>query len=226
MINGKIKILLADDEIKIVRVIRDFLSHNGYDVITAHDGEQAINIFCDNSSNIDLVLLDVMMPKHNGLEVLSYIRKESCTPTVMLTAKGEEYDQLEGFHTGADDYIVKPFSLMLLLARIEALLKRTGKKTGNTLVFGNININVTMRKVMVGEREINFKRREFDLLYYLVINKNVVLSRASLLNNVWGYDFEGDSRTVDTHIKQIRAKLGKAADKIKTAYGVGYKFEE
>lgn len=223
MINNKRCILVVDDEIRIVKVLKDFLTANNFYILEAYNGEEALDIFYENNSKIDIILMDIMMPKIDGYEVLSEIRKSSLIPVIMLTAKGQEYDEIKGFNLGSDDYIVKPFSPTLLLARIEAVLKRIGKSEDNTLTIGPISINSVQRTVKVDNTYLDLTRREFDLLAFLITNKGIALTREQLLNEVWGYDFEGEMRTVDTHIKQLRNKL-KDYDFIKTVHRVGYKF--
>ncbi len=192
----------------------------------AKDGIEALDVFCENSNIIDMILLDVMMPRQDGLTTLKQIRESSSlTPVILLTAKGEEYDQLSGFFCGADDYITKPFSPSLLMARVEAVLRRFGKDTQNDIVAGLLSINATTRTVYLSGKELELTRREYDLLYYLMVNRKLTFSREQLLNNVWGYDFEGGNRTVDAHIRQLRNKLGNCADYIKTVHCVGYQFE-
>ena len=220
-------ILLADDEVKMVRAISDLLKANGYKVIEAYDGEQAIDKYYEDSTKIDLILLDVMMPKKDGFAVLSELRKASClVPIIMVTAREEEYDQLKGFNLGSDDYIAKPFSPSLLMARIEAVLKRTGKGSESEISFEELKLNVTSRTCTNDNIEIELTKREFDLLHFFINNKSRIFTREQILNNVWGYEFEGDIRTVDTHIKQIRIKLDTKSAYIKTVHRVGYKFEE
>jgi len=226
MIENKRCILIADDEPKMVRALYDFFAANKFCVFKAKDGSEALDIFYQNSNIIDVILLDIMMPNQDGLTTLKMIRESSSlTPVILLTAKGNEYDQLHGFSCGADDYITKPFSPSLLLARVEAVLRRFGKDAQNDIIAGVLSINVNTRTVYLSGKELELTRREYDLLYYLMINRNLTFSREQLLNNVWGYDFEGSSRTVDTHIRQLRNKLGKWADYIKTVHCVGYQFE-
>ncbi|MGN1444082.1 MAG: response regulator transcription factor, partial [Acutalibacteraceae bacterium] len=192
----------------------------------ASDGEQALEVFCEYNTQIDIVLLDIMMPGKDGLSVLDEIRNSfSLVPVILLTAKGEEYDQLSGFSKGADDYITKPFSPSLLLARVEAVLRRFGKSTEKDIVVGNFVICAATRTVLSDGKALELTRREYDLLYFLAVNRSQTFSREQLLDNVWGYDFEGGSRTVDTHIRQLRTKLGKYADCIRTIHCVGYQFE-
>ena len=218
-------ILIADDEKKIVRALKDFLRINDFYTLEATDGRAALDVFYNNSTKIDLILLDVMMPYLDGFSVLEEIRQTSLVPVIMLTAKGEEYDQLQGFKTGADDYIPKPFSFSLLLARIESLLKRTGKAGSQDLIYGKIEINIQKRNVTLDNLPMDLTPKEFDLLYYFMLNQGITLSRQQLLYGVWGYLFEGDARTVDTHVKQLRHRLKDCSHYIKTIYKVGYRFE-
>ena len=225
MVENKRCILIADDEPKMVQALRDFFA-NSFCVLEAKDGIEALDVFCENSNIIDIIHLDVMMPRQDGLTTLKQMRESSSlTPVILLTAKGEGYDQLSGFSCGADDYIPKPFSLSLLMARVEAVLRRFGKDTRNDIVAGLLFINATTRTVYLSGKELELTRREYDLLYYLMVNRKLTFSREQLLNNVWGYDFEGGNRTVDTHIRQLRNKLGNCADYIKTIHCVGYQFE-
>ncbi|MGN1195392.1 MAG: response regulator transcription factor [Acutalibacteraceae bacterium] len=226
MVKNQRCILIADDEPKMVRALRDFFKANDFYVLEAADGEQALEKFCEYNTQIDIVLLDVMMPGKDGLTVLDEIRNSfSLVPVILLTAKGEEYDQLSGFSKGADDYITKPFSPSLLLARVEAVLRRFGKSNEKDIVVGDIVIYASTRTVLLDGNPLELTRREYDLLYFLAVNQSLTFSREQLLNNVWGYDFEGGSRTVDTHISQLRTKLGKHSDYIRTVHCVGYQFE-
>ncbi len=226
MFKDKRCLLIADDEAKMVRALKDFLSSNNFHIIEAFDGEEALDKFYLHSAEIDLVLLDVMMPKADGFAVLSDIRKShSLTPVIMLTARGEEYDQIKGFQYGADDYIRKPFSPSILMARIESILKRTGKAYSDEMKRGELRLNSLKRTVFNQDVEMELTKREFDLLFFLMANQSMIFSREQLLNGVWGYDFIGDVRTVDTHIKQLRTKLKQNSTYIKTVHRVGYKFE-
>lgn len=226
MIDSQKCILIVDDEIKMTRALKDFFKANNYFVLEAHDGESALNIFYEYSNQIDIILLDVMLPKIDGFAVLDEIRSfSSFVPVIMLTAKAEECDQLKGFSKGADDYVTKPFSPTLLLARAEAALRRFGKQALGEISAGEMIIKPTERVVMLANEIIDLTRREYDLLYFLVINKSLPFTREQLLDNVWGYDFEGSLRTVDTHVRQLRSKFGKYADYIKTIHCVGYQFE-
>ena len=226
MIDNKRCILIADDEPKMVRALRDFFKANGFCVLEAKNGIEAFDVFCAHTNEIDIILLDVMMPEQDGLTTLKDIRgASSLIPVILLTAKGEEYDQLSGFSSGADDYITKPFSPSLLMARVEAVLRRFGKDAQKDIVAGELTVNAMTRTVYLSGKELDLTRREYDLLYYLIVNRSLTFSREQLLNNVWGYDFEGGYRTVDTHIRQLRNKLGVCADYIKTVHCVGYQFE-
>ncbi len=220
-----ITILVVDDESRMRKLIKDFLSQKGYAILEAGDGEEALNVFKENQNNIQLILLDVMMPKLDGWSVLRQIRQTSKVPIMMLTARGEEQDELFGFELGVDEYISKPFSPKILVARVEAILKRTmGDKT-EVKDYGGITIDPDGRTVKVDGKQIEMSLREYELLKYLVDNENIALSRDKILNNVWNYDYYGDSRTIDSHIKKIRHKLGKKGKYIETMRGVGYKFE-
>ena len=226
MIDNKRCILIADDEPKMVRALRDFFRANGFFVLEAKNGIEAFDVFCAHTNEIDIILLDVMMPEQDGSTTLKEIRGAfSLIPVILLTAKGEEYDQLSGFSSGADDYITKPFSPSLLMARVEAVLRRFGKDAQKDIVAGELTVNAMTRTVYLSGKELDLTRREYDLLYYLIVNRSLTFSREQLLNNVWGYDSEGGYRTVDTHIRQLRNKLGECADYIKTVHCVGYQFE-
>ena len=220
-----ITVLIVDDESRMRKLIKDFLTQKQYNILEAEDGEDAIKIFNENQSKINLILLDVMMPKLDGWSVLRQIRQYSNVPIIMLTARGEEQDELFGFELGVDEYISKPFSPKILVARVEALLKRTIKKESNIYEIGGIEIDSAGRTVKVDNKIIELSLREYELLKYLIDNKGIALSRDKILNNVWNYDFYGDSRTIDSHIKKIRHKLGKKGKYIETIRGVGYKFE-
>ena len=218
-------ILVVDDEIRMRKLIKDFLVAKGYSILEAEDGEKALEVFEENKNKINLVLLDVMMPKLDGWSVLRQIRQESKVPIIMLTARGEEQDELFGFELGVDEYISKPFSPKILVARVEAILKRTAPDSKEVKDYGGIEIDKEGRTVKVDGKLIELSLREYELLTYLVENKDIALSRDKILNNVWNYDYYGDSRTIDSHIKKIRHKLGKKGKYIKTIRGVGYKFE-
>ena len=219
-------ILVVDDEERMRKLIKDFLNNKGYHILEAEDGEKALEVYEENQSKIMLILLDVMMPKLDGWSVLRQIRQiNKDVPIIMLTARGEEQDELFGFELGVDEYISKPFSPKILVARVEAILKRTGKDEREIKNYGGIEIDKEGRTVSVEGKNIELSLREYELLLYLVQNENVALSRDKILNNVWNYDYYGDSRTIDSHVKKIRHKLGKKGKYIKTIRGVGYKFE-
>ena len=220
-----VTILVVDDEFRMRKLIKDFLVKEDCKVLEAEDGEQALEVFEENKEKINLVLLDVMMPKLDGWSVLRQIRQESKLPVIMLTARGEEQDELFGFELGVDEYIAKPFSPKILIARIKAILNRVSNKEEDIKNYDGIEINIEGRTVAVDGRNIELSLREYELLKYLLDNENVALSRDKILNNVWNYDYYGDSRTIDSHIKKIRHKLGKKGKYIKTIRGIGYKFE-
>lgn len=218
-------ILVVDDEARIRKLVKDFLVAKQYSVIEAEDGEKALEIFEENAGKISLIILDVMMPKLDGWSVLRKIRQESKVPIIMLTARGEEQDELFGFELGVDEYVSKPFSPKILVARIEAILKRVEGDSKELKNYDGIVIDQEGRTVTVDGKPVELSLREYELLKYLVDNANIALSRDKILNNVWNYDYYGDSRTIDSHIKKIRSKLGKKGKHIKTMRGVGYKFE-
>ena len=220
-----ITVLIVDDEVRMRKLIKDFLMQKGFSTIEAGDGEEAIEKFEENKNKIGIVLLDVMMPKLDGWSVLRQIRQESKVPIIMLTARGEEQDELFGFELGVDEYISKPFSPKILVARVEAILKRVNQNDKDVKDYGGIEIDSDGRTVKVDGKQIELSLREYELLKYLVENSNIALSRDKILNNVWNYDYYGDSRTIDSHIKKIRHKLGKKGKYIQTTRGVGYKFE-
>ena len=218
-------VLIVDDELRMRKLIKDFLSAKGYSILEAEDGEKALEVFENNKNRINLILLDVMMPKLDGWSVLRQIRQDSKVPIIMLTARGEEQDELFGFELGVDEYISKPFSPKILVARVEAILKRTNKIEKEVQDYDGIEIDKEGRTVKVDGKTVELSLREYELLVYLVENENIALSRDKILNNVWNYDYYGDSRTIDSHIKKIRHKLGKKGKNIKTIRGIGYKFE-
>lgn len=220
-----ITVLIVDDESRMRKLIKDFLMQKNYKILEAGDGEEALRIFQENEEKISVILLDVMMPKLDGWSVLRQIRQTSKVPIIMLTARGEEQDELFGFELGVDEYISKPFSPKILVARVEALLKRTRAEENGTKDYGEIIIDSKGRTVTVDGKQIEMSLREYELLKYLVDNKGIALSRDKILNNVWNYDYYGDSRTIDSHIKKIRHKLGKKGKNIQTIRGIGYKFE-
>ena len=218
-------VLVVDDEFRMRKLVKDFLNQKRYKVLEATDGEEALKVFGENRNKIDIILLDVMMPKLDGWSVLRQIRQDSRVPIIMLTARGEEQDELFGFELGVDEYISKPFSPKILVARVEAILNRTKQKENDIKECGGISIDIDGRTVKVDGKEIELSLREYELLKYLIDNRGIALSRDKILNNVWNYDYYGDSRTIDSHIKKIRHKLGKKGKYIETIRGVGYKFE-
>ena len=220
-----VTVLVVDDESRMRKLIKDFLVQKEFSVLEAEDGEKALEVYHENKKDIGLILLDVMMPKLDGWSVLRQIRQESKVPIIMLTARGEEQDELFGFELGADEYISKPFSPKILVARVEAILNRTRGNLNEVKDYGGIEIDIDGRTVKVDGKEVEMSLREYELLKYLVDNQGIALSRDKILNNVWNYDYYGDSRTIDSHIKKIRHKLGKKGKYIETMRGVGYKFE-
>ena len=220
-----IKILVVDDESRMRKLVRDFLVKSGFDVLEASDGEEALDIFYQEK-DIALIILDVMMPKINGWDVCREIRTNSKVPIIMLTAKGEESDELIGFELGVDEYISKPFSPKILVARVEAILRRTtGLNRDETLEVGGIVLDKAAHRVTIDGRDIELSFKEFELLTYFIENKGLALSREKILNHVWNYDYFGDARTIDTHVKKLRSKMGEKGEYIKTIWGMGYKFE-
>lgn len=221
----RLKILVVDDESRMRKLVRDFLVKAGYDVLEAGDGEEALDIFF-KQKDIALVVLDVMMPKLDGFQVCRELRAYSKVPVIMLTARGDEQDELKGFELGVDEYVSKPFSPRILVARVEAVLRRTSPASGDEpLSCGGIEIDRAAHRVLIDGREIELSFKEFELLAYFVENCGVALSREKILNSVWNYDYFGDARTIDTHVKKLRSKLGEKGDMIKTIWGMGYKFE-
>ncbi len=220
-----ITVLVVDDEARMRKLIKDFLMQKGYGILEAGDGEEALKVYEENLNKIKLILLDVMMPKLDGWSVLRQIRQDSKVPIIMLTARGEEQDELFGFELGVDEYISKPFSPKILVARVEAILKRTSPELKEQKDYGGIVIDPEGRTVTVDGKQIEMSLREYELLKYLMDNEGIALSRDKILNNVWNYDYYGDSRTIDSHIKKIRHKLGKRGKYIETIRGIGYKFE-
>lgn len=218
-------ILIVDDESRMRKLIKDFIIEKGYNILEAEDGEKALQVFEENQAKIQLILLDVMMPKLDGWSVLRQIRQNSKVPIIMLTARGEEQDELFGFELGVDEYISKPFSPKILVARVEAILKRTKSDDKEIKECAGIKIDKEGRTITVDGKTLELSLREYELLVYLVENENIALSRDKILNNVWNYDYYGDSRTIDSHIKKIRHKLGKKGKYIQTIRGIGYKFE-
>lgn len=220
-----LKILVVDDESRMRKLVKDFLVKKDYHVIEASNGEEAVELFYQNK-DISLVILDVMMPKMDGWSVLREIRKNSKIPIIMLTAKGDEQSELHGFELGVDEYISKPFSPKILVARVDAILRRTNQLDGNEVISaGEIQVDKTAHIVKVEGRPVELSFKEFELLVYFIENKGIALSREKILNNVWNYDYFGDARTIDTHVKKLRSKLGSRGDYIKTIWGMGYKFE-
>ena len=222
----RLKILVVDDESRMRKLVRDFLVREDYEVLEAGDGEEALDIFY-KEKNIALIILDVMMPKINGWDVCREVRETSKVPIIMLTAKSDESDELTGFELGVDEYISKPFSPKILVARVNALLRRSGLTAGNDEKFveaGGIKLDKTAHLVTVDGRPIELSIKEFELLDYFMENQGIALSREKILNNVWNYDYFGDARTIDTHVKKLRAKIGEKGEYIKTIWGVGYKF--
>ena len=222
---NNITVLIVDDEQRMRKLIKDFLLTKDYKILEAEDGEKAVKVFEENKDKINIILLDVMMPKLDGWSVLRKVRQDSNVPVIMLTARGEEQDELFGFELGVDEYISKPFSPKILLARVAAILKRTQGKEEQVKDYDGIVIDEDGRTVKVDGKQLELSLREYELLKYLLDNENIALSRDKILNNVWNYDYYGDSRTIDSHIKKIRHKLGKKGKYIKTMRGIGYKFE-
>lgn len=223
---AKIKILVVDDESRMRKLVRDFLVRKDYDVLEAGDGEEALDIFYKDKE-VALIILDVMMPKMNGWEVVREVRENSKVPIIMLTAKGDESDELMGFDLGVDEYIAKPFSPKILVARVEAILRRTGRSESEEalLEMGGIVLDKSAHQVTIGGKPVELSYKEFELLNYFMENAGIALSRERILDAVWNYDYFGDARTIDTHVKKLRSKMGEKGDYIKTIWGMGYKFE-
>lgn len=221
---SKKRILVVDDEFRIRKLLVEFLKREDYEAIEAKDGEEALDLLFESKQKFDLVILDVMMPKYDGWYVLESIREYMTTPVVMLTARSDEYDQLKGFKLGADDYVTKPFSPSVLMARINKILNKD-KDEAKELRFGHIFMDLASRQVYIDKRKVDLTPKEFELLRYFINNKGIALSRDKILNAVWNYDYFGDLRTVDTHIKQLRAKLGEYAYYISTVRSVGYRLD-
>ena len=219
-----LKVLVVDDEARMRKLVRDFLTVKGFLVVEAGDGEEAIDIFFEQK-DIALILLDVMMPKMDGWEVCRTIRKYSQVPIIMLTAREEEQDELQGFSLGVDEYISKPFSTKILVARVEAILRRSSTMSQEVIDVGGIHIDKSAHQVLVDGKNVDLSYKEFELITYFAENQGIALSREKILNNVWNYDYFGDARTIDTHVKKLRSKLGDKGDYIKTIWGMGYKFE-
>lgn len=221
----KIKILIVDDESRMRKLVKDFLGREGYLVREAGDGMEALEIFYEEK-DIVLIILDVMMPRMDGWQTCREIRQSSQVPIIMLTARSEEHDELQGFELGVDEYISKPFSPKILVARVEAILRRSHAiGTGDVIDAGGIMIDKAAHQVKIDDTEIDLSFKEFELLAYFVENQGIALSREKILNNVWNYDYFGDARTIDTHVKKLRSKLGDKGNYIKTIWGMGYKFE-
>lgn len=221
----KLKILVVDDEARMRKLVKDFLVKDHFEVVEAEDGSQALDIFYQQK-DIALIILDVMMPKVDGWEVCREVRQYSKVPVIMLTAKADERDELQGFQLGVDEYISKPFSPKILVARVEAILRRTSQANADEVMeAGGILINKAAHSVAVDGKPVDLSYKEFELLTYFMENKGIALSREKILNSVWNYDYFGDARTIDTHVKKLRSKMGEKGELIKTIWGMGYKFE-
>lgn len=221
----RLKILVVDDESRMRKLVKDFLIKSNYEVLEAEDGCQALDLFYE-IKDIALIILDVMMPKLDGYEVCREIRQSSKVPVIMLTAKSDERDELQGFQLGVDEYITKPFSPKILVARVEAVLRRTNRlDSAELLEAGGIVIDRTAHSVSIEGKQVELSYKEFELLTYFMENKGIALSREKILNHVWNYDYFGDARTIDTHVKKLRSKMGDKGELIKTIWGMGYKFE-
>ena len=221
----RLKILVVDDESRMRKLVKDFLTKSNYEVIEAEDGAQAIDLFFEQN-DIALIILDVMMPNMDGCQVCKEIREYSKVPIIMLTAKSDERDELQGFELGVDEYISKPFSPKILVARVEAILRRTSQASADEVIeAGGILINKAAHSVLVDGHPVDLSYKEFELLTYFVENKGIALSREKILNSVWNYDYFGDARTIDTHVKKLRSKMGEKGELIRTIWGMGYKFE-
>lgn len=222
----RLKILVVDDESRMRKLVSDFLTRSHYDVLEAADGEQALDLFY-REKDIALIILDVMMPKVDGWQVCREIRTCSKVPVIMLTARGDEQDELQGFGLGVDEYIAKPFSPKILVARVEAILRRSGQMDKDEIInYAGIELDKGAHRVIIDGQDVELSYKEFELLAYFLENKGLALSREKILNNVWNYDYFGDARTIDTHVKKLRGKLGEKGDLIKTVWGIGYKLEE
>ena len=220
-----LKILVVDDESRMRKLVKDFLTKKGFTVIEAGDGEEAVDKFFE-VKDIALIILDVMMPKMDGWQVCREIRQYSKVPIIMLTAKSDEKDELQGFDLGVDEYITKPFSPKILVARVEAILRRSNVLAADdTMEAGGIELNKAAHEVLIDGKSVELSYKEFELMAYFMSNQGVALSRERILNNVWNYDYFGDARTIDTHVKKLRSKLGAKGEYIKTIWGMGYKFE-
>ena len=219
-----LKVLVVDDEARMRKLVKDFLTVKGFQVIEAENGEEAVDLFFEQK-DIALILLDVMMPKMDGWEVCKTVRQYSQVPIIMLTARSEERDELQGFNLGVDEYISKPFSPKILVARVEAILRRTKGAGADAADVGGIRIDKAAHQVTIDGEPVELSYKEFELLTYFVENQGIALSREKILNHVWNYDYFGDARTIDTHVKKLRSKMGEKGDYIKTIWGMGYKFE-
>ena len=220
----RIRVMVVDDESRMRKLVKDFLQHKNYEVLEAENGEEAVDLFFQEK-NIALIILEVMMPKMDGWQVCREIRQYSKVPIIMLTAKSDERDELQGFELGVDEYISKPFSPKILVARVEAILRRTNGDAQEVIEVGGIRLDKGAHQVIVDGRSIELSFKEFELLSYFIANQGVALSRERILNNVWNYDYFGDARTIDTHVKKLRSKMGEKGEYIKTIWGMGYKFE-
>ena len=220
----QLKILVVDDEARMRKLVKDFLSVKGFTVLEASNGEEAVDLFFEQK-DIALIILDVMLPKMDGCETCRTIRKYSQVPIIMLTARSEERDELQGFNLGVDEYISKPFSPKILVARVEAILRRSNAVSSDLIEIGGIRIDKAAHQVTIDGQNIDLSYKEFELLTYFVENQGIALSREKILNNVWNYDYFGDARTIDTHVKKLRSKMGEKGDYIRTIWGMGYKFE-
>lgn len=222
---NKLKVLVVDDESRMRKLVKDFLVKQNYEVLEAGDGSEALDIFFENQ-DIALIILDVMMPRMDGWQVCREVRNYSKVPIIMLTARADERDELQGFQLGVDEYIAKPFSPKILVARVEAILRRTNQIAADAVLsYGGISIDQAAHVVMIDGKTIDLSFKEFELLTYFMENKGIALSREKILNSVWNYDYFGDARTIDTHVKKLRSKLGEKGDLIKTVWGMGYKLE-
>ena len=222
---NKLKILVVDDESRMRKLVKDFLVKQNYEVMEAGDGSEALDIFFENQ-DIALIILDVMMPRMDGWQVCREVRNYSKVPIIMLTARTDERDELQGFQLGVDEYIAKPFSPKILVARVEAILRRTSQASADEVIeAGGILINKAAHSVLVDGHPVDLSYKEFELLTYFVENKGIALSREKILNSVWNYDYFGDARTIDTHVKKLRSKMGEKGELIRTIWGMGYKFE-
>lgn len=219
-----LKVLVVDDEARMRKLVKDFLTVKGFQVLEAGDGEEAVDIFF-KQKDIALIILDVMMPKRDGWEVCKTIRQYSKVPIIMLTARSEERDELQGFKLGVDEYISKPFSPKILVARVEAILRRSNMTVKEISDIGGICLDKPAHQVTIDGKPIDLSYKEFELLNYFIDNQGIALSREKILNNVWNYDYFGDARTIDTHVKKLRSKMGEKGNYIKTIWGMGYKFE-